>query len=89
MLDLRYNEMWNDWNGNGESLEPNKFDHDHLVLSWKRLNVSVKKTTHKFFKSSETTYKQILHNGQYRVHVRNKYDSDSVELHAISSNVLV
>lgn len=97
-LDMRYHEMWNDWDGvdepadrgpflcdtpksdklphNGVSAEPavraaskmNGTATAHrapqLVLSWKRLNVSVKQTVQKFFKPSVTTYKQILHNGE-------------------------
>lgn len=58
--------MWNDWEGANESLqESDQNEHGQLVLSWKRLNVSVKKITHTFFESSRITYKQILYNGEY------------------------
>lgn len=68
MLNLQYNEMWNDWvGGMDESLKPENQSKRHylgqLVLSWKRLNVWAKNTTTKYFEPSETTYKQILHNG--------------------------
>ncbi|VVC40125.1 Hypothetical protein CINCED_3A015275 [Cinara cedri] len=69
MLDLRYNEMSNDWDGTGEvrSVRPRDVGkwhahHGQLVLSWKRLNVSVKTVTQKFFSPSKIAYKQILYN---------------------------
>lgn len=65
-LDLRYNEMWNDWDGTGETAtdEERRHPRGQLVLSWKRLNVTVKRTAEKFFTRSHTTYTQILHNGK-------------------------
>jgi len=63
-LDLRYNEMWNDWDNTYEQQMPKKFIHGHLVLSWKKINVQVKQTTKTFFHGSKTSYKQILHNGE-------------------------
>lgn len=66
MLDLRYNEMWSDWYGTNELARDDsvRYSHGQLVLSWKRLNVTVKMTTQRFFRPSKTTYKQILHNGK-------------------------
>ncbi|XP_060864829.1 protein scarlet-like [Metopolophium dirhodum] len=61
-LDLRYNEMWNDWDGMDEHQTTKESVHGHLVLSWKKINVQVKQTTQKFFQPSKTSYKQILHN---------------------------
>ncbi|XP_025203991.1 protein scarlet-like isoform X2 [Melanaphis sacchari] len=61
-LDLRYNEMCNDWNSLHECLDPKKYEHGQLVLSWKRLNVSVEYTTQNFFVSSKITRQQILYN---------------------------
>ncbi|XP_027845081.2 protein scarlet-like [Aphis gossypii] len=61
-LDLRYNEMWNDWDNTYEQQMPKKFVHGHLVLSWKKISVQVKQTTKTFFHGSKTSYKQILHN---------------------------
>lgn len=63
MLNLRYNEMWNDWDGANECVEPKPREHGQLVLSWRELNVFVKKTTDKFVGTSKTAYKQILFNG--------------------------
>lgn len=62
-LNLRYNEMCNDWDGLHEYLDPKKYEHGQLVLSWKRLNVSVENTTQNFFISSKVTHQQILYNG--------------------------
>ncbi|XP_022162902.1 protein scarlet-like [Myzus persicae] len=62
MLDLRYNEMWNDWDGTNGHQTPKESIHGHLVLSWKKINVYVEQITQKFFQPSKTTYKQILHN---------------------------
>lgn len=59
--------MWSDWDGNNELQEPKKFVHDQLVLSWRRLNVSVKLTTQHFCKRSKITYTQILQNGEYKI----------------------
>jgi len=58
--------MWNDWDGTGEMAEPPRVPErrDRLVLSWKRLNVTVKQTVQKFFGPSKTTYTQILRNGK-------------------------
>lgn len=68
MLDLRYNAMWNDWGaaaGADEPLDPAwRADRRRLVLSWKRLNVSVEKSVHRYFSFAETTRSQILHNGE-------------------------
>ncbi|XP_026807077.1 protein scarlet-like isoform X1 [Rhopalosiphum maidis] len=61
-LDLRYNEMWNDWDSTAEHQMPKKYVHGHLVLSWKKINVHVKQTTKTFFRGTKTSYKQILHN---------------------------
>ncbi|KAF0757204.1 protein scarlet-like, partial [Aphis craccivora] len=61
-LNLRYNEMCNDWDGLHEYLDPKKYEHGQLVLSWKRLNVSVENTTQNFFISSKVTRQQILYN---------------------------
>lgn len=67
-MDLRYNEMWNDWDGTDESKTPKEESiHGNLVLSWKKINVHVKQTTQKFFQRSKTSYKQILHNGEYEM----------------------
>lgn len=59
--------MWNDWDGMDEHQTPKEFAHGHLVLSWKKINVQVKQTTQKFFQGSKTSYKQILHNGEYEM----------------------
>eukprot|EP00102_Acyrthosiphon_pisum_P025404 XP_016662614.1 PREDICTED: protein scarlet isoform X2 [Acyrthosiphon pisum] len=67
-LDLRYNEMWNDWDGMDEHQTPKESVHGHLVLSWKNINVQVKQTTQKFFQRSKTSYKQILHNVSGNIH---------------------
>lgn len=71
LLDLRYNEMWNDWDGTGERRRDSGrwFDDvpcedGQLVLSWKRLNVYATITKHTFFGSSEVVHKQILRNGE-------------------------
>ncbi|VVC31663.1 AAA+ ATPase domain,P-loop containing nucleoside triphosphate hydrolase,ABC transporter, conserved site,ABC [Cinara cedri] len=65
-LDLRYNEMWKDWDGTGECRRDSRVDgpreDGQLVLSWKRLNVSAEKIKHKFFGSSTVERKQILCN---------------------------
>lgn len=61
-LNLRYNEMCNDWDGLHECIDPMKYEHGQLVLSWKRLNVSVEKITQKFFQKSKITRQQILYN---------------------------
>ncbi|XP_025410362.1 protein scarlet-like [Sipha flava] len=62
VLNLQYNEMWNDWDGLAEDQKPMQYVHGRLVLSWKRLNVSVKRVTQNFFKPSKTSYQQILNN---------------------------
>jgi len=59
--------MWNDWDGMDEHQTPKESVHGHLVLSWKNINVQVKKTTQKFFQPSKTSYKQILLNGEYEM----------------------
>jgi len=59
--------MWNDWDGMDEHQTPKESVHGHLVLSWKKINVQVKQTTQKFFQPSKTSYKQILHNGEYEM----------------------
>lgn len=66
-LDLRYNEMWNDWAGDGPLLpaaEPARGAHGQLALSWKNLTVEVRHTAGTLFGRSTTTRKQILTNGQ-------------------------
>lgn len=67
MLNLRYNEMWHEWDGTDESPELCSIPdtNGRMVLSWKRLNVSVRQIKEHFFKSSKITHKQILHNGKY------------------------
>ncbi|XP_050436888.1 protein scarlet-like [Adelges cooleyi] len=66
MLDLRYNEMWNDWDGSagdfGEPVILEQQQHGRLVLSWKRLNVRVTKKTHRLVKPTKLTSKQLLFN---------------------------
>ncbi|XP_050436668.1 protein scarlet-like [Adelges cooleyi] len=66
MLDLRYNEMWNDWDGSagdfGEPVILEQQQHGRLVLSWKRLNVSVTKKVHRLVKPTKVTSKQLLFN---------------------------
>lgn len=65
MLDMRYNEMWNDWDGTGEVQKPKMGSpQGQLELSWKKLNVTVEQTIHKFFLQSKIIYNQILHNGK-------------------------
>jgi len=64
-LNLRYNDMCNDWDGLHECLDQKNYEHGQLVLSWKRLNVSVKEITQKFFESSKITRQQILYNGSW------------------------
>lgn len=58
--------MWNDWDGTDEIQVPARHERGgQLVLSWKRLNVSVATSSHRLFELSETTqHKQILHNGE-------------------------
>lgn len=66
-LDLRYNEMWNDWAGDGLLLpdeQPRgRYAHGELTLSWKNLSVEVRHTAGTLFGRSTTTRKQILTNG--------------------------
>jgi len=60
--------MWNDGGGTDEYKTPkDESIHGNLVLSWKKINVHVKQTTQKFFQRSKTSYKQILHNGEYEM----------------------
>jgi hypothetical protein len=59
--------MWNDWDSTAEHQMPKKYVHGHLVLSWKKINVHVKQTTKTFFRGTKTSYKQILHNGEYEM----------------------
>lgn len=58
--------MWKAWNNTGT--EVNDFSttlfKGDLVLSWKRLNVSVAKKIPKLFGRSEVVYKPILDNGK-------------------------
>lgn len=64
MLDLRYNEMWNDCDGAYEPKEPPVQNaHGQIVLSWKNLSVSVKKADKKLFGRTKVAYKPILVNG--------------------------
>lgn len=67
MLDLRYNEMWNDWAGDELLLpaaaEPARCAHGQLVLSWKNLTVEVRHTVGSLFGPSKTTRKEILTDG--------------------------
>lgn len=67
MLDLRYNEMFHEWDGIADELQEHCTPdaNGRMVLSWKRLNVSVKQIDQRFFKRSKITHKQILHNGNY------------------------
>lgn len=66
-LDLRYNELWNDW-ATADELQSKTDDvHGESLLSWRHLTVSAKQVTQKFFKRSEITYKNILDNGEFMV----------------------
>ncbi|XP_050533547.1 protein scarlet-like isoform X2 [Daktulosphaira vitifoliae] len=67
-LDLRYNAMWNEWNGKAEefqnfNFEPQVLQHySRMVLSWKRINVYSAKNVFRFIKPTKTTFKHILCN---------------------------
>lgn len=76
---MRYNEMWRDWDGTNELEEPKQYVHGQLVLSWKRITVSVKQTIPKLFGRSEVTYKKILHNGKYQYYIK-VFDNLSLRL---------
>lgn len=66
-LDLRYNELWTNWDDTDEFQDKMGDVHGQLFLSWRNINVSVKQITQKFFKPSEITYKNVLNNSKYLV----------------------
>lgn len=67
-MDLRYNEMWEAWDSttaedDGGGYSSPLFKRD-LVLSWKQLNVTVRKKIPKLFGTSEVVDEHILKNGK-------------------------
>lgn len=73
-LDLRYNDLWDDWDATDEFQNQTGDAHGPLLLSWKKLNVSVEQITQKIFRPAEVTYKKILDNSKCLVRIHGSND---------------